>query len=258
MNHKVMNRRFLTRLISMLGAGFVAATALAADKPENAAQKIAKSVPGISDDDVRTTPIPGIYEVQKGQAFGYVTEDGRYMIQGDLLDLKTGRELTEERRRGGRLELLKEFGAKDYIEYAPTPPVPVKHMVTVYTDIDCGYCRKLHREMEQYNANGIAIRYLFFPRAGLGSSSHRKAEAVMCAADRRQALTDAKFGQNVANKTCQNSIPTQYRIAQELGLRGTPMMILPNGEVVNGYLPPDALAMRLGEVPMADPIAKAN
>ena len=253
-----MKSKTLLRLVPGLCATVFTAWVVAATPSDKAVGKIAKSVPGISDEDVRPTPIPGIYEVQKGQAFGYVTEDGRYMIQGDLLDLKTGRELTEERRKGGRIELLQQFGAGDYIEYAPPPPVPVKHVITVYTDIDCGYCRKLHRQMNEYNANGIAVRYLFFPRAGLGSESHRKAEAVVCAADRAQALTDAKFGQNVAKQSCKNSIPTQYQVAQELGLRGTPMLILPDGDVVNGYLPPDALAMRLGEVPMADPIARAD
>ena len=172
--------------------------------------------------------------------------------------MKTGREITEERRRDGRAEVLNQFGPDDYIEYAPAPPVPAEHVVTIFTDIDCGYCRKLHRQMADYNSNGIAIRYLFFPRSGLGTESHRKAEAVMCAADRRAALDKAKAGVNVGGASCSTSLSKQYRVAQELGLRGTPMMILPDGEVINGYIPPQSLALRLQNSPMADPIPGVN
>ena len=254
-----LNLRFLPRsCISLLLASLVSGSALAADTLADIQRRLAKDIPGLTADQVRPSPVPGIYEINVGQQYAYVTADGRYLFAGDLTDMKTGREITEERRRDGRAEVLSQFGPSDYIEYAPPPPIPAEHVVTIFTDIDCGYCRKLHRQMADYNGNGIAIRYLFFPRSGLGTESHRKAEAVMCAADRQAALDKAKAGVNVGGKSCSTSLSKQYRVAQELGLRGTPMMILPDGEVINGYIPPQSLALRLQNSPMADPIPGVN
>ncbi|HSW14050.1 MAG TPA: DsbC family protein [Solimonas sp.] len=229
-------------------------TACAQDSQVERVQRaVAQYIPEIKQADIRPTSAPGLYEVQSGALFGYVTADGKFMVQGDLINIESGEELTENRRREFRLDRLKDLGADNTIEFAPSGKP--KHVVTVFTDIDCGYCRKLHAEISEYNAAGIAIRYVFYPRAGLGSDSYRKAEAVWCASDRKAAMTHAKAGAPVVGPTsCDNPIAREWQLGQELGLRGTPMLILPDGEVVNGYVPAQALAARLDQPPQHDRI----
>jgi len=249
------------RLLAVLLIGAMAA-ACAPDKPADTATtglpggnleqvraQLAKYLPEIKPEDVRESSVPGLYEVQQGSLFGYITADGKYLISGDLIDVESGQSLTENRRRGDRVARLKGIGNDQSLIFAPEGGADAAHTVTVFTDIDCGYCRKLHREIDQYNAAGIAIRYLFYPRSGPGSESFRKAEAVWCAADPKEALTQAKLGAPVEGKSdCKNPVMAEYQLGQELGLRGTPMIVLPDGEVVNGYVPVEALAQRL-EVP---------
>jgi len=224
----------------------VAAPAQAGDA---AADKIAKQL-GLKTENIRPSPISGIYEIQHEHEFAYVSADGRYLLRGDLVDLKSGEELTEAHRRSDRLDVIGKLGQNKLIEFAPAPPQVAKYTITVFTDVDCGYCRKLHSEIAQYNAQGIAIRYAFFPRSGPDTDSWRTAEAVWCSADRQKALTEAKTGAaiKVKGKLCDNPIAEEYQLAQDLGIRGTPMMVFPNGEVFPGYIPATALAQKLAEV----------
>ncbi len=207
--------------------------------------RLAQKVPGIARDHINASPIPGLYEVQRGHLFGYVTADGRYLIQGDLVDIEKGEEITENHRRADRLAAIKSMG-DDYIEFAPAPPVQTKYTVTVFTDVDCGYCRKLHSEIKGYNAQGIAVRYMFFPRTGPNTPSFYKAESVWCSADRREALTRAKRGESLsAPQNCPNPVLKEYQLGAELGVRGTPAMVFPNGDLYPGYVPPTQLAALL-------------
>jgi len=205
---------------------------------------------GIKPENVRPSPIAGILEIQHERDFAYVTADGKFLFRGDLVNLENGEELTENRRRVDRLAVLSTFGDRKYIEFAPSPPVVAKYTVTVFADVDCGYCRKLHSEIAQYNAKGIAIRYAFYPRSGPDTESWRSAEAVWCSADQQKALTEAKSGATIKikGKVCENPIAAEYELAQSLGIRGTPMLVLPNGDIFPGYLPPAALASKLAEV----------
>ena len=232
----------------LLAAAAVLTPVQAADDAA-AAATISKAL-GITPENVRPSPVEGLYEIQHQREFAYVTADGRYLLRGDLVDLKTGEELTENRRRVDRLDVLAKLGSKKFIEFSPPPPVAAKYTVTVFTDIDCGYCRKLHSEIAQYNAKGIAIRYAFYPRSGPDTESWHSAEAVWCAADQRKALTDAKAGATVKlkGKACDNPIAEEYQLAQDLGIRGTPMMVLPNGDVFPGYVPAGQLAAKLAEI----------
>lgn len=217
---------------------------------EQVRAQLAKFLPEIKPEDVRPSAAPGLYEIQQGTLFGYITADGKYLVSGDLIDVESGQSLTENRRRSERIARLDALGADQTIVFAPENGADAAHTVTVFTDIDCGYCRKMHREIDDYNAAGIAVRYLFYPRSGPGSESFRKAQAVWCSADRKDALTKAKQGAPIAGAVdCENPILADYQLGQELGLRGTPMMILPDGEVVNGYVPADALAQRLEQPP---------
>lgn len=209
---------------------------------------LARLLPQAKDAKITATDADGLYEIQHGPLFAYVTADGKYLIEGDLFDLASGKSVTEQKRKGMRVAKLKELGEENMIIFAPEKGADPTHVVTVFTDVDCGYCRKLHREIADYNQLGIEIRYAFYPRSGPDTESFRKAESVWCSADRKEALTVAKAGGAVtAAPDCDNPITREYQLGGELGLRGTPMLILPDGEVVNGYMPPAALAEHLAK-----------
>lgn len=210
--------------------------------------RLTKAMPDLVLDSVHPAAIPGLYEVRRGSMFGYVSADGKYLISGDLVNLETGEELTENSRRQLRLDALAQHGSES-IEFFP-PKGQLQNVVTVFTDVDCGYCRKLHSEIASYNDLGIGIRYMFYPRSGPGSESFKQAESVWCSMDRKSALTKAKQGVHLpaAPEGCKTPVLAEYTLGGELGLRGTPMMVLPNGEVVNGYVPADRLAQRLTEI----------
>jgi thiol:disulfide interchange protein DsbC len=198
---------------------------------------------GRAPDEIREAPIPGMLQARWGTNFAYVTADGKHLLFGDLVHLPSGEALTEASRKTMRREALAQLGEENMISFLPKNP---KHVVTVFTDIDCGFCRKMHREMDAYHAAGIGIRYVFYPRSGPGTESFRKTEAVWCSEDRHTMLTKAKDGHPVPGKgDCPNPILREYQLGQEIGLRGTPMIILEDGEVVNGYVPAQALAAQL-------------
>lgn len=226
-----------------------AKAAMAAGAPAKNAEEmramLATSMPEVQFESIQEAAIPGFYEVQRSGQYGYISADGQFLIQGDLVNLRTGEELTENARKSGRLAELAKLG-NDFIEFDP-PNGQLKHVVTVFTDVDCGYCRKLHSELASYNALGIGFRYVFFPRSGPGSPSFHTAEAVWCASDRKQAFTVAKQGGVIppAPANCKTPVQKEYDMGLQMGLRGTPMLVLPDGEIVNGYVPADRLAAKL-------------
>jgi thiol:disulfide interchange protein DsbC len=233
-------KRTLTSILG-LALSFFAVGLFADDSADAVKVKLAKAL-GIDASQIRPSEAAGLYEVRHGHDFIYVTTDGKYVLKGDLININTGEEVTEQRRRADRLAALKELGDDNMIEYGPRPPVAAKYLVTVFTDIDCPYCRKLHSEIAEYNAKGIAIRYAFFPRTGLDTPSYYKAVSVWCAADRSSAFTRAKHGDNVPEKRCDNPVAHEYQLGLDLGIQGTPMLILPNGSIYPGYLSADELA----------------
>lgn len=213
---------------------------------EKVRKDVSARVPGITAEMITPSAAPGLYQVRKGSEFGYITSDGRYLITGDMIDLVTGEEISEAQRGEARRAVLTQFGPDEVIEFAPKDP---KYFITVFTDIDCGYCRKLHSEMKQYNDAGIGVRYLFFPRTGPNTPSFQQAQAVWCSADRRDALTKAKRGVHIAtSEKCPNPVQRQYEAGDALGVNATPTLIMPGGEVVRGYVPAHALAVRLAGV----------
>lgn len=209
-------------------------------------ETIAARIPGVEAKDVRATPVAGLYEVAVGAQVVYISADGRFMVRGELLDMMNGNSLTEAREGELRLAVLKALDPKRMVLF---PASQQKHVVTVLTDIDCGYCRRLHREIHEYNDRGISVRYMFMPLAGPGSDSWRKADAVWCSPNRNDALTRAKLGETIElSGACQNSpVAEHYRLAQDLGMRGTPAIIMEDGEVARGYVPADQLAAWLDE-----------
>jgi thiol:disulfide interchange protein DsbC len=222
--------------------------------------KLAKTMPDVKPEDVTPTAAAGLYQVHQGNFYGYVSADGTFLIQGDMVNIQTGEQVTENQRKGERVARLQELGADNMIEFAPAKPQDTKYTITVFTDVDCGYCRKLHSEMAQYNQLGIAVRYVFYPRSGPQSSSFVKAEQIWCAQDRKAALTQAKLGQPTAagEAKCDNPILREWQLGQDFGLRGTPMLVLPDGEVVNGYVPAPDLAQRLAQIEAGPDVAATD
>ena len=172
----------------------------------------------------------------------YVSNDGKYLLQGSLIDLNTRVDISEERRDGIRLDAINELGEDKMIVF---PAKEQKHVITVFTDIDCGYCRKLHAEMDKYNEEGITVRYLMFPRAGVDSPSYKKAVTVWCSKDQLDAMTRAKNGENLPNLTCDNPIQEEYELGQLIGVRGTPAIVMDDGGMLPGYVPAARLAKAL-------------
>lgn len=205
--------------------------------------KLNAKMPELQLEAVRPSAIPGVFEVQRGTLFGYITADGRYLISGDLVNLETGEEITETSRKQMRLDELAKIGDQ-YVAFDP-PGGKAQNAVTVFVDVDCGYCRKLHEELASYNALGIGFHYVFFPRAGLGSESERQLDAAWCSPDRKMAVSRAIQGEKFTAKACATPTKLHYELAAKLGVRGTPLMILPTGDTINGYVPAAQLAQRL-------------
>lgn len=250
-----MNSPFKAPLLTLLAGGLLAlgSTQAAADKAA-IKKSLAQVLPDYEVDSVYETPVPGLFEVLIGTDVIYVSKDGRYMVQGRMIDLASKEDLTEgsprlaEARKKEfkeRAEAIKKLGPDQMIVFAPEGKPT--YTITVFTDIDCGYCRKLHGEIAGYNAEGIKVQYLFYPRAGEGSPSFAKAVSVWCADDRRTALTDAKAGKSIPDKTCPNPVKEHLELGEQMGVSGTPAIVLENGEMVPGYIPPKRLAAMLKE-----------
>jgi thiol:disulfide interchange protein DsbC len=205
-------------------------------------QVVAKAVPDIEIGTIRPAPMPGFREVALGGRVVYVSDDGKHLMQGTLIRLTDRSNLTESSEAVLRRDMLAAVGKERRIVF---PAKVQKHKVTVFTDIDCGYCRKLHSEIAKYNAEGITVEYLFFPRAGINSESYDKAVSVWCAADRNQALTDAKLDKPIKPRTCANPVAAEYELGQKVGVDGTPALYLDDGTQIGGYVPPDELLKRI-------------
>ena len=198
--------------------------------------------PNIAIEQVSPAPIPGFQAVIVGGQVLYVSNDGKYLIQGSLYDVGARRDLGQDAMKRLRVELLRSVPVADRIVFAPKDP---KYTVTVFTDVECGYCRKFHSQIAEYNKLGIAVEYLAFPRMGLGSEDFRKMVAVWCAPDRRKALTDAKNDRNVAAGNCTNPVTMEYELGRRAGLTGTPMVLAADGTQLGGYLAPEQLRAAL-------------
>lgn len=232
-------------IIGLMCALFSMQVALADDADIIQVKKALESVaPGAKADSITTTSLPGLYEVTVGAEVVYISKDGRYMLQGDLVDVQAQKNLTEARRGAGRLKLVNALSENAMIVFAPKNQ-PVKHTLTVFTDVDCGYCRKMHSEMAELNRHGIKVRYLMFPRAGKNSPSYDKAVSVFCSKDRNAALTRAKATGNIEKKTCVNPVDQHMALVEHLGLTGTPTLMLEDGRLMPGYFPAQRLSKLL-------------
>ena len=224
-----------------------AAVAAQAGTPDARAVEAVRVLnPKVEVERVGKAPMPGFREAVVAGQVVYVSDDGKYLFLpgsgGALFDVQAKRNLSEEAMAATRVDLLKTIPASERIVFAPANP---KYTVTIFTDVECGYCRKLHSEIAEYNRQGIAIEYLAFPRMGVGSEDFNKMVSVWCAPDRRKALTDAKNDRNPPKRNCQNTVRAQYDVGQRVGLTGTPMILSAGGTQLGGYLPPAALRAAL-------------
>ncbi|OOV88772.1 DsbC family protein [Oceanospirillum linum] len=226
---------------------FLPVSAQAATPEEIILQKLESAGPSIPVDEIRPSLVEAIYEVElKTGEILYSTADGAYIFTGDLYQIAPQgfKNITEERRMAARASEIKSLDASQMVVFPAKGEQ--KGQITVFTDIDCVYCRKLHKEVTKLNELGVTVRYLGFPRAGIGSGSYYSMVSVWCAENQQDAMTQAKQGESVEDKQCENPIADQYRLGQKLGVQGTPAIFLDDGRLLPGYMPAERLATALG------------
>lgn len=236
-------------LLSLLLLLVLIASPVAAEGDDEAIERVKQSLalllPNIEPEVITKSEVPGLYEVVIGTRIVYVSGDGRYLIQGSVIDLELRENITQPKVDKLKLAAIEGVGEDNMIIYEPET---IKHTITVFTDIDCGFCRKLHSEMAGYNEKGIRVRYLFYPRAGVNSASYRKAVSVWCADDRIEAMNIAKkTGNPPEEKSCENPVKRHMLLGEMMGVTGTPALMLEDGEMLPGYVPPDRLIAVLDE-----------
>lgn len=210
--------------------------------------EIAAQLNGVEESDLLDSALDGFYRVTVGSKVAYISDDGRFLMEGELYDLESNQNLTENSRADARVGLLNGVDPTQMIVFSPTDR-PVEHTITIFTDIDCGYCRQFHREIDQVTALGVEVHYLFYPRTGPATDSWSKAEKVWCAADRNTALTDAKLGGQVPELTCAvNPVSAHYDLGHQVGVTGTPSVYTAGGMHIGGYLPPQQLLDTLNQM----------
>lgn len=240
--------RFSAFAVALLFAVCGAGHAFADADPRVALLKILPA--GSKVDDLRPAPIPGIYEFVQGANVSYITADGKYFIDGNIYDMKSRANLTEDLRSHARVALIGAVPESEMVIYSPPNP---KYTITVFTDIDCPYCRKLHGDMAELNRLGVRVRYLFYPRNGPDTESWHKAEAVWCSANRNDAMNKAKSGAmlDLSKTSCPTPVKREYDLGQAVGVSGTPAILTDNGEFIAGYMPPRELLEQIKQLQMA-------
>lgn len=245
-----LKRRFVALVVKMLAPILLSGAVLADDAMDILAASLS-SFAGqpVSIDSVSPSPAPGISEVQiTNGPLIYATEDGAYFfLNGDLHQTSAfgAINLTEERRAVVRKEQLAAISPKDMVVFKPEGET--LDYISVFTDVTCFYCQKLHREVDQLNSMGIEVRYLAFPRGGIPSDSATKLATAWCSTDRQTTLTELKAGVEMPlNECADNPIAMQYQIGQEMGVSGTPAIITSAGQMIPGYRPAADLAAVLG------------
>ena len=191
---------------------------------------------------VSASPVEGLHmvELESGRVL-YATADGKYFVQGALIEVNDGqpRNLTSIAEARNIGAVINDLPQQELIVFAPEQP---KTHITVFTDVDCGYCRKLHAEIDELNELGIEVRYAAFPRGGMQSRAASVMQSVWCAEDPKAALTAAKQGKDVDDASCTNPVARQFALGQQVGVQGTPAIFLANGVMIPGYQPAAQLA----------------
>ena len=208
-------------------------------------QALLEVFPGANDYVLDDSLVDGLYAVSIGSEVIYISKDGKFLIRGEIFDLQNSVNITEEKRILGRLDVMQGMDENTMIIYEPDQ---IKHTVTIFTDIDCGYCRKFHQQIRDYLDLGIRVRYLAFPRTGPDTESWEKAQAVWCSKNRQDSLNLAKQGKKIGSVSCLDSpVEKHYNLGSVFNISGTPTIVTDKGKVIVGYLPPESLLFRLSE-----------
>ena len=248
--HLFQNKAKFTTWVLRVFIAVVAVSPLAlvqAESDSKILSRLQKARPDFNFAAVKETPVKGIYqtEIVGGPAI-YITEDGKYFFSGDFFEVGEAGivNLAERAKEKQRAVDLASIKAKDMIIFSPKGKS--KQHIYVFTDADCYYCQKLHSEIAEINALGIEVRYLAYPRAGVGSPSYRKIASAWCADDPREAITAIKSGETIADNVCEkNPVAAQFELGGRLGVRGTPALVTASGRLISGYMPAERLAAEL-------------
>jgi len=245
------------RVVSFVTGLLLAASVFAATPEETVRQAMSGLAPNVKIDAVQESVVPGFYEAVAGGEFVYVTKDGRYVIDGNAWDIANHKDLTANSRAKVRKVALDKIGPDKRIVFSPLAPIAPKHTVTVFTDVDCPFCRRFHQQIAAYNAKGIAVDYLFFPLS-IHPGADKKAEAVWCSQDRPNAFTAAMAGKDPGKATCPNPVSELTHLAMSLGIGGTPTVLADDGTQIPSQIAmsPDRLAAELDR--MAEASAAKN
>ena len=229
-------------LLLILATCFLASAATRAQVtvPPEVKGMIDRLLQGREPDFAAESSIPGLYEVRLQGRIFYLDGQGRFMMDGTLFDLDTMKNLTEESMRSYRKQVMSRIKADDVITYSPSK---TKYTVSVFTDVDCGYCRKFHSHIRELQAMGVQVRYLFAPFQG--DNAKARAEAVWCSGNQRKSMDQAKLGRSIPLRRCDNPLEKHLQVVRELGINGTPSIYLENGVLIGGYLPPQRLIERM-------------
>lgn len=231
------------RVLSGAVLGLAASVALAADPDQAIRTSLTKLQPDMPIEAIAESPMSGLYQVHlKGGRLLYTSADGQFVLQGNLYQVKGDNavNLTRQSESKGVAKEINSIPASEMVVFAPKEPA--KAHITVFTDTDCGYCQKLHSEVPELNRRGIEVRYVAFPRQGVGSHGYNTLVSVWCAEDRLDAMNKAKARQELPAASCDNPVTKQYELGQLIGVNGTPAIVLGNGELIPGYQPAPQLA----------------
>lgn len=227
---------------------------VSADEEQLIYKRLKASRPELTFSDLSTSPIDGLYKIKINGQLAFVSRDGGHIIAGEMYQVLEGDlvNLQEQERQAAeiafapqRAKMIAAVSKDDMVIFKPEGKV--KGYVNIFTDIDCGFCRRLHSQIDEFLAKGIEIRYLAFPRAGITSKSAQKLVTVWCGDERQELMTDFKEGKSVTIKTCDNNpIADQYMLGQQVGVNGTPSIILESGQLIPGAVTADLLAKEMG------------
>ena len=212
---------------------------------------LAEMAPDLPITSIAESVLPGVYEVVSNAQVYYLSPNGRYLVEGSIVDLQNQVNVSEQRRGGLQLSLISEMPEEQMVVFN-NKDEDAERWITVFTDTDCGFCQKLHREIDTITDADIKVRYLMFPRAGIDSGSSRELQSVWCADDQQEAMTIAKSGGMVEPATCENPIQSHMDLARQVELRGTPLIYLDNGTKIPGYRPANELIQMIQE---SEPLA---
>jgi len=241
MNH------FKTVLACLIATAALSTAVVAAPDREAIEARIHKINPKAKISSITETPVEGMNEILADGTVTYISDDGRYLFHGNLIDLDLRMNLTEQAGAGIRKDLLNQVPASEKIVFSPKDP---KYTVRVFTDVSCGYCKKLHNEIQSYLDAGIRVEYLAFPRGGTRSPAFAEMEAIWCSKKPNMAFDLAIAGQEPEHQSCTNPIAKHYDLGDRIGVQGTPAIYSLDGKQLGGYVTAAALLAQLDH--MAD------